>query len=168
MQFFCFPEYSACRAMAIPVLPRVPAGQSPDQLWLYCRSILVKMAALFVAQGAWAGIRATMTQEYSRVATTDEVLPGKMKCVQVHGRRILLANVDGNIFAADDMCTHEDASLCTGSLHGEYVKCPLHGSRFNLRTGQVMEEPADENLRVYPVRLDGNVILVGTELEEFQ
>jgi nitrite reductase/ring-hydroxylating ferredoxin subunit len=101
-----------------------------------------------------------MTQEYSRVASTGEIGPGKMKCVQIDGRRMLLANVDGTFFAADALCTHEDASLCTGSLHGEFVKCPLHGSRFNLRTGQVMEEPAEENLRIYPVRIeDGNVLV---------
>ncbi len=100
------------------------------------------------------------------MADVGEVAPGKMKCVQIEGRRILLANVDGTIYAADDMCTHEDASLSTGSLHGEYVKCPLHGSRFNLRTGQVMEEPAEEDLRTYPVRIEDGGILVGIETQE--
>lgn len=101
-----------------------------------------------------------MTNSYVRVATLGEVLPGKMKCVSVHGTRVLLANVDGTIFAADEMCTHEDASLCLGSLRGELVKCPLHGSRFSLRTGAVLDEPADQPLRVHDVKLDGQSILV--------
>ncbi len=41
------------------------------------------------------------------------------------------------------------------------VKCPLHGSRFNVCTGKALEEPAEENLRTYPVRLEGGRILVG-------
>jgi nitrite reductase/ring-hydroxylating ferredoxin subunit len=101
-----------------------------------------------------------MPHEFVPIADVADVPPGKMKCVQSAGRRFLLANVDGTIFAADEMCTHEDALLCTGSLHGEFVKCPLHGSRFNLRTGQVMEEPAEEDLRTYPVKVENGSILV--------
>lgn len=86
--------------------------------------------------------------------------PGAMRRAELAGRRILLANVDGRICAADDTCTHEDASLSRGSLKGALVKCPLHGSRFNVCTGEVQEEPAEENLRTYPVRVDGGRILV--------
>jgi nitrite reductase/ring-hydroxylating ferredoxin subunit len=84
-----------------------------------------------------------------------------MKRVEIGGRRILLANVDGRFYATADTCTHEDASLSAGSLRGEIVKCPLHGSRFNVCTGQVMEEPAAENLKTYPVRVEGESILIG-------
>jgi 3-phenylpropionate/trans-cinnamate dioxygenase ferredoxin subunit len=83
-----------------------------------------------------------------------------MKRIDIGGRRILLANVNGRFCAADDTCTHEDASLSAGSLQGELVKCPLHGSRFNVRTGEVVEEPAEKNLKTYPVRLEGERILI--------
>lgn len=101
-----------------------------------------------------------MTDAYVQVARLDEVTPGNMKCVRVQGVRVLLANVDGSIFAADEMCTHEDASLCLGSLRGELLKCPLHGSRFNLRTGAVLDEPADQPLRIHEVRIEGPAIFV--------
>jgi nitrite reductase/ring-hydroxylating ferredoxin subunit len=74
---------------------------------------------------------------------------------------MLLANVNGRFCATDDTCTHEDASLSTGSLRGELVKCPLHGSRFNVCTGEALEEPAEQNLKTYPVRVEGDNILVG-------
>jgi len=86
--------------------------------------------------------------------------PGKMQRVDVGGRRILIANVAGRLCAVDDTCTHEDASLSSGVLDGEWVRCPLHGSRFNVCTGQALEEPAEENLRSYPVRVDGERILI--------
>lgn len=95
-----------------------------------------------------------------KVADINELRPGKMKCVRADGRRILLANVDGRYYAADDTCTHEDASLSTGSLKGEWVKCPLHGSRFDLRTGAALEEPACTPLCTYPVHIDGDDILI--------
>jgi nitrite reductase/ring-hydroxylating ferredoxin subunit len=48
-------------------------------------------------------------------------------------------------------------------LRGEWVKCPLHGSRFNVRTGEVAEEPAEVNLRTYPVKVEGGQVYVGLE-----
>lgn len=95
-----------------------------------------------------------------KIARRDELVAGRMKRIEVKGRRILLANVDGNYYAADDTCTHEDASLSKGSLKGTIVRCPLHGSRFDLHTGAVLDDPAEQNLHTYPVRLDGDDILI--------
>jgi 3-phenylpropionate/trans-cinnamate dioxygenase ferredoxin component len=102
-----------------------------------------------------------MPQDYVEVGKAGELNPGTMKRIDIGGRRILLANVDGRFCAADDTCTHEEASLSTGVLEGTLVKCPLHGSRFNVCTGEALEEPAEENLRTYPVRLEGERILIG-------
>lgn len=102
-----------------------------------------------------------MNDAFTKVARTTELSPGKMIRVHVNGHAILLANVDGTYYATDDLCTHEDASLSTGCLQGEFVKCPLHGSRFDLKTGQAMEDPAEDDLRTYPVKIAGEEILVG-------
>jgi nitrite reductase/ring-hydroxylating ferredoxin subunit len=98
-----------------------------------------------------------------KASRVGDLAPGKMMRVEIAGRRILLANVDGRFYATADTCTHEDASLSAGSLRGELVKCPLHGSRFNVCTGRVMEEPAQEDLKTYPVRVEGDDILVGLD-----
>lgn len=102
-----------------------------------------------------------MSERFIRVACRADLALGQMMQVQVEGQRLLLANVDGNFYAVDDLCTHEDIPLYLGCLQGELIKCSLHGSRFNLRTGEVMDEPADESLRTYPVRIEGDDILVG-------
>lgn len=98
---------------------------------------------------------------YVEVAKAGELREGTMRRCDVAGRRILLANVGGRLYAVDDTCTHEEASLSTGALKGELVKCPLHNSRFNVRTGEVLEEPAEEPLRTYPVRKEGGRVFVG-------
>lgn len=101
-----------------------------------------------------------VSDDFVKVGHPGDIAPGRMKRVEVCGRRVLLANVNGRFYAIADTCTHEDASLSAGSLRGEFVKCPLHGSRFNVCTGQVMEEPADQNLATYPVRVEGDAVLI--------
>jgi len=86
--------------------------------------------------------------------------PGQMRCVTVAGRRILLARTEDGIYAVDELCSHEDASLCDGFLRDHQVACPLHGSRFDLRTGEPQEEPAETPLECYGVALEGGVIWV--------
>jgi len=101
-----------------------------------------------------------MPENFVKVSDLDQLPAGKMLCVQARGYRILIANVDGTVYAVDDLCTHEDASLTTGSLQGHCVKCPLHGSRFDLKTGEPLEEPAEEKLNTYDVRIEDNAILI--------
>jgi len=101
-----------------------------------------------------------MSDGFVEAAAAGELAPGRMKRLDIGNRRILLANVGGRYYAVDDTCTHEDASLSTGFLNGELIKCPLHGSRFNVRTGEALEEPAEAALRTYPVRLEGERILI--------
>ena len=92
--------------------------------------------------------------KYIDVASLAQVLPGHTFKVTTDHGDILLANVEGKIYAVDDMCTHEDSSLSLGCLKGELVSCTLHGSRFDVRSGQPMEEPATEALQRYPVRIN--------------
>ena len=102
-----------------------------------------------------------MPDEWIDAGSAGELAPGRMKRIDTHGLRLLLANVGGRFYAADDTCTHEDASLSSGALLGACVKCPLHGSRFDLATGRVLDDPAEADLRTYPVRLEGGRVLVG-------
>ncbi len=73
---------------------------------------------------------------------------------------ILLANVDGTIYAVDDTCTHEDSSLALGCLRGDKVKCTLHGSWFSVISGEPSEEPADEPLQRYQVKIKNEQVWV--------
>ena len=101
-----------------------------------------------------------MTDTYIFAAKLEQVGVGKMFSVQLDGKLLLLANVEGTIHACDEMCTHEEVSLSLGALQGNCLKCSLHGSRFDLLTGKALDEPADEDLRIYPVKIEGDSILV--------
>ena len=97
---------------------------------------------------------------FERTATVTDLPAGVMRCVTIRGHAVLIANVDGTMFATDDTCTHEDASLSCGVLKGAIVRCPLHGATFDLRDGAPLDEPAEEPLRCHEVKVENGVIFV--------
>lgn len=94
------------------------------------------------------------------VARVDELKPGEMKRLLIDGKRLLLANAEGQYYCVDEMCSHEDYSLYLGCIKDKRIKCSLHGSYFNLETGAALTEPADCPLRTYPVHLAGDQVLI--------
>jgi len=90
----------------------------------------------------------------------DFIPLGEMRCVSVGQRKLLIAHTNHGVYAAAEVCTHEDARLCDGNLTDTLVKCPLHGSRFDLRTGQVLDDPATENLQIFPTKVVDQQVVV--------
>jgi naphthalene 1,2-dioxygenase ferredoxin component len=88
-----------------------------------------------------------------RAASRADLLPGEVLGIELAGRPIALYDVDGNVFATDNICTHAYARLSDGWLDGDLIECPLHAARFEVRTGKVLDPPATEDLKTYPVRL---------------
>ena len=99
--------------------------------------------------------------DFVKVAAVSEIPPGDMKMVEVGAEQVLLVNLEGTIHACDDVCTHSYASLSEGDLDGAEICCPLHGALFNVATGEAITPPAEEALRVFQVRIEGDDILVG-------
>ena len=97
---------------------------------------------------------------FERAAAIDSLPAGSMRQVTIRGRDVLIANVDGEVLATDDTCTHEDASLSCGVLDGAVVRCPLHGATFDLRDGAPRDEPAEEPLRCHEVRVEDGTVFV--------
>jgi 3-phenylpropionate/trans-cinnamate dioxygenase ferredoxin component len=99
--------------------------------------------------------------EFVKVATVGEIGPGRAKRVEVGEDEIAVFNLDGEYYAIGDTCSHEEASLSEGDVFGECVECPLHGSEFDIRTGKALTLPAVLPVPTYPVKLEGDAILVG-------
>ena len=96
-----------------------------------------------------------------RVATTAEVPVDSLKRVVAGSQEICLAHAeDGHFYALGDVCTHEEFLLSQGELFGLDVECPQHGSRFNLKTGQVTGLPAVVPAKTYPVTVEGSDLFV--------
>jgi nitrite reductase/ring-hydroxylating ferredoxin subunit len=87
-----------------------------------------------------------------RAAARGDLAAGEVIGVVVGGRSIAIYDSDGQLFATDNICTHAYACLSDGWLDGETIECPLHAARFDIRTGKVLDPPATEDLKIYPVR----------------
>lgn len=100
--------------------------------------------------------------EWVAIASVDDIPPGHAARVEIDGVPIAIFNVDGELHAVDDTCSHAEASLSEGELiPGECsVECPLHGSCFDLRTGEPLTLPAFEPICVHRVSVENGVIRV--------
>jgi nitrite reductase (NADH) small subunit/3-phenylpropionate/trans-cinnamate dioxygenase ferredoxin subunit len=98
--------------------------------------------------------------DFVRVAAAGDVPAGEMLIVEVEGEEIVLANVDGQIFAFGNECTHRGGPLGEGLLEGDEVECPFHQGRFNVKTGEAVQEPPTEPVPTYKVQVDGDDIKV--------
>jgi nitrite reductase/ring-hydroxylating ferredoxin subunit len=85
----------------------------------------------------------------------DEITP-----VEVGGRRIAVARVDGEVFAVEDRCTHKDCALSEGILEGKAVLCPCHGSEFDLTTGEALALPAKTPVERFTTQIEGEDVYV--------
>ncbi len=101
------------------------------------------------------------TGEYTRVAAVDEIPAGRIKLVDVGGERLAVANADGMFYAFSDECTHDGGPLSEGELEGAIVTCPWHFSRFDVRTGEIVDSPAEEAITVYEVKVEEGAVFVG-------
>ena len=98
---------------------------------------------------------------YTKVASVQEIPNGTKKTVMASGKRIALANVDGDFFAIDDTCTHQQCSLGTsGFLDGSAIICSCHGAQFDVTTGQALSLPATVDVSTYETKVDGTDVLV--------
>jgi len=95
-----------------------------------------------------------------KAAARGDLAEGEVLGVEVAGHDLALYDIDGALFATDNVCTHAYARLSDGWLEGGEIECPLHAGRFDVRTGKALSPPVDEDIKTYPVRLVGDEIQV--------
>lgn len=95
------------------------------------------------------------------VAKKSELAAGTTRRVEIDGAEILLCNVDGSIYAIEDVCTHDGAPLDQGELEGACIVCPRHGATFDVTTGAALTLPAVIGVKTFAVRVEGDSIYVG-------
>jgi 3-phenylpropionate/trans-cinnamate dioxygenase ferredoxin subunit len=104
---------------------------------------------------------------FIEVAQVNEVPTGTMKSYSAGGKQILIANIDGKLYAINDVCTHAGGDLSKGKLEGKIVTCPRHGSKFDVTTGKCISGPKIVFLRfkakdetAYEVKVEENRIKI--------
>jgi 3-phenylpropionate/trans-cinnamate dioxygenase ferredoxin subunit len=102
----------------------------------------------------------TDAPRWHRVANIADLVDGAPYPVTVDDTAIALYQIEGALYAVSDICTHEYVRLSGGALDGTTITCPLHHACFDIATGRCLARPAETDLAIYPVRRDGNAILV--------
>jgi 3-phenylpropionate/trans-cinnamate dioxygenase ferredoxin subunit len=97
---------------------------------------------------------------YTRVCTTADVPEPGAHRVEVDGVPVSIVRSEGDYFAIYDICSHANVSLSEGEVEDTTIECWLHGSRFDLLSGRPTALPATQPVPVYPVKVDGDDILV--------
>ncbi len=98
--------------------------------------------------------------DYKKVAEVSDIVQGEVGSFFIDGDLIAVCRVEGDFYAFKDECTHQCFTLSDGYLDGERITCCYHGAEFNVRTGEALCLPAVEPLETYPVKIDGDDVLV--------
>jgi naphthalene 1,2-dioxygenase system ferredoxin subunit len=100
-------------------------------------------------------------RDWHCIAKVTDIAEGEVKPIELMGIDIALYHVGGEWFCVGNICTHAYALLTDGYLDGYMIECPLHNGLFDIRTGKGQGAPIDEDLHVFPVKIDGDRVLVG-------
>lgn len=111
-----------------------------------------------------------MIDGWTRVCTTGELLPGEMQVAfdEATGVQIVVFNLDGDLYAYEDRCSHEDFELSVGhfdAASGE-IECVLHGARFDVQDGRALCAPAHEPVIKFPVRIENGEVYVRDDRDD--
>jgi nitrite reductase/ring-hydroxylating ferredoxin subunit len=98
--------------------------------------------------------------DFVRATSVKDLPVGAMLIAQVDGDDVVLANVNGEIYAFGNECTHRGGPLGEGVLEGDTVECPRHQGRFSVKTGEVVGPPPREPIPTYRVQVEGEDIKI--------
>ncbi len=101
------------------------------------------------------------TYEFYSIAAENELGLGERLFVEIGSRPIVILNVEGQIYAIADVCTHDDGPLGDGEVNDHIITCPRHGATFDIKTGKVLSYPAIVDIPIYPVKIVDGEIQIG-------
>ncbi|MFO8004951.1 Rieske (2Fe-2S) protein [Thioalkalivibrio sp.] len=102
--------------------------------------------------------------EWIDVARAGTIEDGDHRLVETADTEVAVFNLGGEYFAVENLCTHEDVPIADGEIDADdCITCPMHEAQFCLRTGEVLEPPAEDPLTRFPVRVEGGMVQVGAQ-----
>ena len=97
---------------------------------------------------------------FVKVLQENDLRPNEIKGVQADGKNVLVTNINGEYFAIGNICMHMGCRLSNGTLSGENIECPCHGSTYSVKSGNIIKGPTKKPEPVYQVKVEGGQILV--------
>ena len=98
-----------------------------------------------------------------RIASTADVPDGEARPIETEGLSLALYHVGDDWYCTDNICTHQFAVLTDGWFEGHMIECPLHAGQFDVRTGKGQGDPIDTDLKIFPVRVEGDAVMIALD-----
>ena len=93
-----------------------------------------------------------------KICDLSEIPNGSIKKFEINDEEITICNINNQIFAINDNCSHDEASLQEGFIDGYEIECPVHGAKFDIRTGEVTCLPAVSPIKTYNIKINNGAI----------
>jgi 3-phenylpropionate/trans-cinnamate dioxygenase ferredoxin subunit len=103
--------------------------------------------------------------DFVRVCRVSDIPNGGKAVFEVSDRFVAIFHAGGRFYAMDDCCTHDGGPLSEGRLEGFVIECPRHGAKFDIRDGRVLSMPAVADTQSYPLKIEGDEVLVRLDEE---
>lgn len=101
-----------------------------------------------------------MSANWIELAAVEAIPEDDVIGIDAGGKSFALYMVHGEVYVTDNICTHGNARLCDGFLEGHEIECPLHQGKFDIRNGKAMCAPLTEDVKTYPVKIEGTRVFV--------
>jgi len=98
--------------------------------------------------------------DFVKVATIHDIADPGQLLVEAEDRMLVLFRVGNDVFALDDICTHDNGPLSEGEFSGDTIACPRHGAKFDIKTGAAISMPATKGTVSHEVKIENDEILV--------
>lgn len=101
-----------------------------------------------------------MAETWLEFCKVGDIPKGGREVFDTDVASIIIFNVDGNFYAVENLCSHENYELADGELEGCILECPKHGATFDIRTGQHLRTPAYFPIKIFNTRIEGDSVQV--------
>ncbi|WP_298610052.1 non-heme iron oxygenase ferredoxin subunit [uncultured Thiothrix sp.] len=101
-----------------------------------------------------------MNNNWIEALALTAIPEGDVTAIKINGKEIAFYEVEGEVFATDNICTHGHARLSDGFLEGKEIECPLHQGRFDVCTGKALCAPLHEDIKTYPIKIENGKVFI--------
>lgn len=101
-----------------------------------------------------------MEATYHKLCKKNEIEENQAMAVEINGNNIMVTKINGEFYAVENCCTHENLPISGGQIFDGQIQCPHHGARFDIKTGKATQFPAVVELKTYKIKIENDDVLI--------